>query len=154
MVPPIRPANRHDLDGLVLLLQQLFSIEKDFDFAADKQRKGLELLLDSTSAVIMVATENHSVIGMATAQLVISTAEGGPSLLVEDVVVQPSRQHQGIGARLLRALGGWGAERGAERMQLLADLTNSSALDFYRHLGWRQTRLICLRKFHHEKDGT
>lgn len=150
----IRLAKHEDLYGMLLLLQQLFSIEEDFDFDALRQRRGLELLLDSTSSVVMVAEEQHSVIGMGTAQLVISTSEGGPSLLVEDVVVMPSWQNQDIGSTLLQAVGDWGADRGARRMQLLADQTNSPALAFYNHRGWQQTQLICLRKFHNEKDRT
>jgi GNAT superfamily N-acetyltransferase len=153
MFPIIQPAVLQDLDDMVLLLQQLFGIEKDFHFDADRQRKGLELLLDSTRSVIMVAKEQDSVIGMATGQLVISTAEGGPSLLVEDVVVKVSRQNEGIGSKLLQGLGEWGAERGAGRMQLLADRTNSSALNFYHRQGWQLTQLICLRKFHSDKEG-
>ncbi len=143
----IRPAGYEDLSEMLLLLQQLFGIEEDFSFDALKQEKGLKLLLDSASSVIMVAEKQHAVVGMATAQLVISTSEGGPSLLIEDVVVKPSRQKQGIGTELLQALGDWGAERGAGRMQLLADQTNSPALAFYKHQGWQQTQLICLRKF-------
>jgi len=144
----IRPATRDDFNDMLLLLQQLFGIEEDFYFDAVQQRKGLELLLDSENAVVMVAEKQDSVIAMATAQLVISTAEGGPSLLVEDVVVMPSWQKQGIGSRLLQALGDWGSGRGARRMQLLADKTNSPAIDFYHRIGWQQTQLICLRKFH------
>jgi GNAT superfamily N-acetyltransferase len=144
----IRPATRDDFNDMLLLLQQLFGIEEDFYFDAVQQRKGLELLLDSENAVIMVAEKQDSVIAMGTAQLVISTAEGGPSLLVEDVVVMPSWQKQGIGSRLLQALGDWGSDRGARRMQLLADKTNSPAIDFYHRIGWQQTQLICLRKFH------
>ncbi len=147
MFPVIQPAEAQDLDDLVMLLKLLFDIEKDFNFEADRQRRGLQLLLDSPGAVIMVAKERNCVIGMATGQLVISTAEGGPSLLVEDVVVQTFHQNLGIGSRLLQALADWGLARGAGRMQLLADLTNYPALDFYRRKGWRQTQLICLRKF-------
>jgi len=132
---------------MVLLLRQLFAIEEDFSFDADRQLKGLELLLDSANGVIIVAVEKQAVVGMGSGQLVISTAEGGPSLLVEDVVVQPSRQGRGIGTRLLQTLGEWGAKRGAGRMQLLADRHNAVALDFYHRRSWQQTQLICLRKF-------
>ncbi len=147
----IRPATQNDLKDMLLLLQQLFGIEEDFSFDAVRQRKGMELLLDSGSGIILVAEKQDAVIAMGTAQLVISTAEGGPSLLVEDVVVKPSWQKQGIGSGLLQALGDWGADRGARRMQLLADRTNAPAIDFYHRIGWQQTQLICLRKFHHSK---
>ena len=156
----IRPAEQEDIGDMLLLLQQLFGIEEDFCFDAARQRKGLELLLDSPSSAVMVAEKQESVIGlitligMGTAQLVISTAEGGPSLLIEDVVVKPSWQNQGIGSKLLQALGDWGMTRGASRLQLLADKTNSPALEFYHRGGWQQTQLICLRKFHSERDRT
>lgn len=150
----IQPAQRQDLDDMVLLLQQLFGIEEDFAFDAEKQKKGLELLLQSPRAVIMVAKEDNRVIAMGTGQLVISTAEGGPSLVVEDVVVKPSRQKRGIGGQLLQVLGDWGATKGARRMQLLADRTNAPALGFYQHEDWQQTQLICLRKFHRERSST
>ena len=150
----IRPAKREDLEPMLLLLQQLFGIEEDFCFDAARQRKGLELLLDSPSSAIIVAEKQDLVIAMGTAQLVISTAEGRPSLLVEDVVVKPSWQKQGIGSQLLQTLADWGADKGARRMQLLADRTNFPALDFYHRDGWQQTQLICLRKFHSERNRT
>lgn len=148
----IRPAKRQDIDDMLLLLQQLFGIEEDFQFDAVRQSRGLELLLDSSNGIIMVAEEQGSVIAMGTAQLVISTSEGRPSLLIEDVVVKPSWHKQGIGSKILQKLGDWGANKGARRMQLLADQTNSPALNFYHQQGWQQTLLICLRKFHSERD--
>jgi GNAT superfamily N-acetyltransferase len=75
-------------------------------------------------------------------------------LLIEDVVVMPSRQKRGIGSKLLQALGDWGVERGARRMQLLADQSNSPALDFYYNQGWQKTQLICLRQFRQQEEKT
>lgn len=144
----IRPATPADFNDMLLLLQQLFEIEEDFTFDPVQQKKGLQLLLDSASAVIIVAEKQDSVVAMGTGQLIISSSEGGTSLLVEDVVVKPSWQKQGIGSKLLQSLGDWGADRGARRMQLLADKTNSQAIGFYHRIGWQQTQLICLRKFH------
>ncbi len=143
----IRPAGLSDTQAMVQLLHQLFTVETDFDFSAERQQKGLELLLEAPTAVVMVAEEDGTVVGMATAQLVISTAEGGPSLLVEDLVVEPTCRNKGLGSALLTALAEWGARRGANRMQLLADRTNAPALNFYRQKGWRETQLICLRKY-------
>ena len=143
----IRLAVQSDIPAMVALLHRLFTIEADFQFSAERQHRGLELLLGSGTAAIMVAEEESEVVGMVSAQLVISTAEGGPSLLIEDLVVAANRQSQGIGTALLLAVEEWGSAKGADRMQLLADRTNLPALDFYRRKGWRATQLICLRKY-------
>lgn len=143
----IRQATAADIDQLVSLLRYLFGIEEDFRFEAERQADGLRLLLDSPGAVVMAAADNGVVVGMATGQLLISTAEGGPSLLVEDLVVTPSFHGRGIGAALLDALTAWGRLHGAGRLQLLADRNNHHALLFYQKRGWRQTRLICLRRY-------
>jgi GNAT superfamily N-acetyltransferase len=83
---------------------------------------------------------------MASIQTLISTAEGGPVGLVEDVVVAKSWRGRGIGQNLLEALGDWARQHGLTRLQLLADRHNRNALDFYAKDGWQPTALICLRK--------
>ena len=144
----IRPATNDDLPDLLALLEQLFSIEEDFLFDAEKQIRGLELLIHQENGQIMVAEVDARVVGMATGQLLVSTAEGNLALLVEDVVVSPAHQGQGLGSALLQAVGDWGRAFGAVRMQLLADLENGRALEFYKKHKWRKTQLICLRKYH------
>ena len=142
----IRRAREEDLTGLVFLLEVLFSIEEDFSFNADKQRRGLKLLLHRPEAVVLVAERAGRIIGMCTAQLLISTAEGGLSALVEDVVILPAWQAQGTGRRLMETIAEWSALQGATRIQLLADRNNSRALGFYHHIGYQTTDLICLRR--------
>lgn len=141
-----RQALGADISTLLQLLHQLFTIEEDFTFDPDRQKEGLELLMDKPEAVIMVAEKDGEVIGMATGQEVISTAEGGPALLVEDVVVARAWQRNGIGSALIREVGFWGKQQGATRMQLFTDRNNEPALCFYRNNYWQKTALICLRK--------
>lgn len=143
----IRPARFTDIEELSALLYLLFSIEEDFVFNEELQRRGLQLMLDNAFCCIMVAEVNGRVIGMCTGQLTVSTAEGGPALLVEDVVVNQEWQGRGIGRSLMDRLGAWAAEKGVVRLQLLADRNNKPALDFYAKNGWRTTELICLRKY-------
>jgi len=145
-VAPVRPACREDLLGLVGLLESLFSIEEDFVVDADKQRRGLELMLNNGRGCILVAeSADRTVVGMCSGQLTVSTAEGGPAVLIEDMVVREDWRGQGIGARLMDGISVWAAENEAVRLQLLADRKNLPALEFYKHLGWEQTQLICLR---------
>ena len=144
--PDIRPANAADLDHMVALLKLLFAIEEDFDFDAGRQRRGLAMLLANEWATILVAEVSEQVVGMCTGQLTISTAEGGPALLIEDVVVGPAHRGHGIGANLLSSIAEWATDHGAQRLQLLADRNNEAGLTFYKKLGWQRTELICLRK--------
>lgn len=143
----IRRAQPGDMDRLTSLLKLLFAIEADFTFDEKRQQQGLNLLLQSNTCCIMVADIGGEVVGMCTGQLLISTAEGGPALWVEDVVVAEEYRRQGIGSMLLDGLAEWAREQGAFRMQLLADLTNKAGLDFYCNKGWQQTQCICLRKW-------
>ena len=144
--PIIRGAVPADVDALLPLLRDLFSIEEDFVFQADQQRRGLVMLLAVKNAQVLVAETDGHIIGMCTGQLTISTAEGGPSMLVEDVVVRQDARRRGTGRRLLDAIVRWGEQQGASRMQLLADRHNTPALRFYERLGWKTTNLICLKK--------
>jgi GNAT superfamily N-acetyltransferase len=143
----IRGATTADLPALVRLIGALFSIEADFAPDPDRQRAGLRLLLtDPLRCAVIVAERAGEVVGMVTGQLVASTAEGALSALVEDMIVDAPARGAGIGAALLRAIEAWARERGATRLQLLADRENAPALGFYARMGWRTTRLVALRR--------
>ena len=148
----IEPANADDIPQLVDFLKELFNIELDFTADASLQQRGLELLLAEMAAgghaVVMVARDPAGqVVGMATAQLVISTSEGAPSAWIEDVVVHRDRRRQGIARLLVDAILVWAQERGATRAQLVMDTANASAELFYNGLGWDQTHLKVRRHF-------
>ena len=144
----IRTAKPSDIPQLVELLKALFTIEADFDFDQEKQACGLNLLLNSDKDCILVAelVSDNKVLGMCTVQTLISTAEGGPVGLLEDLVVAAEFRHQGIGAQLLAEAVNWAECQGLKRLQLLADKNNLPALNFYQKQGWNSTQLVCLRK--------
>jgi GNAT superfamily N-acetyltransferase len=144
----IRPASSADLPVLVRLLGDLFSIEADFVPDPERQRLGLALMLADPRrrAVLVAERRTAQVIGMVSGQLLVSTAEGGLSVLVEDMVVDGAERGRGVGKALLSAMEGWAAERGATRLQLLADRENAPALAFYDRSGWSTTKLVCLRR--------
>lgn len=143
----IRTAEAADLDSLVSLLALLFAIEEDFVFDEPRQRLGLALMLANERGCVLVAEAAGRVIGMCSGQLLVSTAEGGLSLLVEDVVVDEQWRGRRIGRLLMAAISDWARAKKVSRLQLLADRNNVPALDFYRSLGWQTTELICLRTF-------
>ena len=143
----IRNARGADIPAMIELLSELFSIESDFSIDSSAQRKGLAALLNTTEkTVVKVAVEEDCVVGMVTGQVVISTAEGGNSMLVEDLVVKPGCRGRGIGSALLADIEESAQDRQCLRMQLLADKRNTAALKFYAGRNWSRTHMITVRK--------
>jgi GNAT superfamily N-acetyltransferase len=142
-------AKSTDINDLVRLLSVLFSIEKDFNPDTSKQQNALQLILkNKATATIQVArNKTGTVIGMVSAQLVISTAEGAASAWVEDMVIEATYRSQGIGKQLLENIGIWAKNKGATRAQLLVDIENIDAIGYYAHLHWETTQLQARRRF-------
>ncbi len=141
-------ARTSDVPRLVELLLDLFGTELDFTADPTSQTRGLELLVaqaDGRSRVLVARDADGMAIGMGSAQLVISTAEGAPSAWIEDIVVHRDRRKEGIGRAVLDALLAWARERGATRAQLVADRENVPAELFYNALGWKTTQLTVRR---------
>ena len=129
------------------LLAVLFTIESDFTPNKEKQVRGLSALIGDPSGktLVLAAINNGIVIGMATVQTLISTAEGGRVGLIEDVIVDKGHRRMGIGTLLLKELVHWSRKARLKRLQLLVDLDNQPALDFYSSQRWLSTRFVCTR---------
>ena len=141
----IRKGEKKDLETLISFLHELFSMEDDFASDAERQRTGLQLLLaDPYLRAVFVADADGSPVGMVTAQLVVSTAEGGFSVLLEDLYVHDRFRRMGIASQLLERIIAWGGRRGALRVQLVADARNDTALRFYGQAGLFSSRMTAL----------
>jgi GNAT superfamily N-acetyltransferase len=130
------------------LLAELFSIESDFVPDREKQARGLNALIMAPpgKTLLLVAVNDVRVVGMSTVQTLISTAEGGQVGLIEDVIVERECRSMGIGSLLFEGIVVWSKRAGLKRLQLLADLDNQRALDFYSSRGLTRTHLTCLRR--------
>ena len=150
----IRAAKAADVPAMAGLLAELFAIETEFTVDRAKQERALRMIIERASAAAWVAEcgggggggGGGQVVGMVTAQTVVSTAEGGESVWIEDVVVRDGWRGKGIGRRLVQAVEQWCAGRGVTRMQLLADGSNDGAMEFYPKRGWTRTGMVAFRK--------
>ena len=144
----IRQGRLSDIPELVNLLKELFTIEEDFDVDPAKQRAGLKMFLDSgaDARILLIAESEGEVIGMCSAQTLISTAEGARAAMIEDMIVKAEYRGQGIGKQLMDEITAWAKGLRITRLQLLADKNNSRAIWFYRKNLWENTQLICLRR--------
>lgn len=138
-----------DIPDLISLLSVLFGIEKDFAADFTKQENGLALILKTPALASIQVARNSTgkAIGMVSAQLVISTAQGSASAWIEDMVIDAEFRGCGIGRQLLQNTLDWAKSKGATRAQLLVDIENTEALGYYQHLNWESTQLQARRVF-------
>lgn len=140
-------ATAADLPQLADLLAELLTLESDFKPDREKQLRGLRLILDNTVlGRLFVVRDGERVLGMANALITVSTAEGGYVLLLEDVIMRRGQRGNGLGRKLLEHVLGWATAQDITRVTLLADRDNAAALDFYRKLGFDDSRMRVLRK--------
>ncbi len=144
----IRPAKYSDIPVMCDLLSELFTIESDFSPDRMKQAQGLNILLSGVlcPSVVLVTECSGRVVGMCSAQVLVSTAEGGPAGVIEDLIVRKEYRRNGIGTRLLSAISERLIADKISRLQLLRDADNTKARSFYVANGWGDTRLVCMRK--------
>lgn len=142
----IRLAYSADIPAMVKLLSELFAIEDDFTIDAEKQSRGLELLLQNAQSVVLVAEAPHGVVGMISLQRMISTAMGEYVGIIEDVVVATSTRGYGIGTKLLETAIDEGARREWGRLALGVDLRNTKAIAFYQKYGFEISNMGLMYK--------
>ncbi len=70
----IRDAKIEDVPYMCRLLEELFSIEEDFNPDPIKQERGLKMLIFDNSLDVLVAESENQIIGMITMQHLILTA--------------------------------------------------------------------------------
>ncbi len=136
-----------DLEAMADLLAQLFTLESDFQPEREKQLRGLRLILDNPKiGRLFVLRVDHKTVGMANALITISTAEGCPVLLLEDVIVKAEFRGRHLGRRLVEHVLAWATANGMPRATLLADKDNAPALAFYKRQGFEFSAMRVLRK--------
>lgn len=59
------------------------------------------------------------------------------NLFINSIQVQKAYQGRGLGRRMMDTIDAYASEHGAWAIELLVQYTNTGALGFYRHLGYR-----------------
>ncbi|MCX6074898.1 MAG: GNAT family N-acetyltransferase [Campylobacterales bacterium] len=137
----IRQANYNDISAMAQLLSELFTIEDDFVIDTNKQICGLQLLLQHSDTIVLVAETSEHLIGMVSMQPLISTAMGEWVGLIEDMIVTSDFRRMGIGKLLLGAMIEESKRLGYGRLALGADIRNESAIAFYRTFGFETSNM-------------
>jgi GNAT superfamily N-acetyltransferase len=139
-------ADAADIEAMAGLLGELFALESDFRPQREKQLAALRWILDHPAhGRLFVLRDRDRVAGMANALISISTAEGGPVLILEDVTVTGSHRGGGHGRRLVEHVIAWARNEGMSRVMLLADKGNAAALAFHESPGFQESAMLVRR---------
>ena len=142
----IEPATIEDLSELTDLVMSLMAIEADFKPDAEKQRHGLQLILEQPSrGRIFVLRNDHKVIGMVNLLFTISTAEGGFVILMEDVIIAKEHRGQGYGTRLVNYVKEFADKKDFRRITLLTDRVSEQSQRFFARNGFVLSHMVPMR---------
>ncbi len=134
-----RFATERDVDALVNLEQATFDTDRF-------TRKQIASLLAKSHAFTIVACDGAAIIGAAC--VLWRRSRSGARLY--NLAVHPSRQGQGLGARLLTKCECEAVTRGCQRMFLEVRIDNHGGIEFYKRHGYVVVRTI--RAYY--EDGT
>lgn len=137
----IRQATIDDVNELSDLISGPSSVENTFATENRKRKNALFMLMDNDAAVIYVAEIENRIVGMIIGQLVISTAAGGYSVLLEDLCIMKGLKKRGVRDALLHVLESWGKKKQSRSMQLVTEAVTHQGLAFFRKSGFELSRL-------------
>jgi len=136
----------NELPELIELLNDLFT--QDIEFAPDynKQKTGLEAIIQNPEiGEILVLKVDDRIVGMVSLLYSISTALGGKVAIIEDMIIRKDYRGKGIGKELLAQAIAFSKKRDCLRLTLLTDFNNDVAIRFYRQFGFKQSEMIPMR---------
>lgn len=146
MTKQITLATLDELDELVDLLDVLFCQDIEFEPNHEKQRAGLEQIINNPEiGEILVMKTDGKVIGMVSLLYSISTALGGKVAILEDMVMAKDFREKGLGKELLHEAIAFAQKRRCLRITLLTDFDNEAAIKFYQSAGFSLSKMIPLR---------
>ena len=143
-----RVANSLDIPNLSKLLNELFSLEKEFIPNETLQKNALETIInDEKIGNILVCTYENRVVAMVNLLYSFSTALGSRVVILEDMIVSNEYRDKNIGSKLLEFAKEFAKSKGIERITLLTDDDNFKAHKFYEKNGFKKSSMVVFRTF-------
>ena len=146
MKKEISIATVEDIDGLIRLLNILFSQDIEFEPNLEKQSAGLcKIISNPAIGEILVLKIDGRIIGMVSLLYSVSTALGGKVAILEDMIIDNDFRNRRLGTELLNEAIGYSRENGCLRITLLTDYNNDPAIHFYKGFGFAKSPMIPMR---------
>ncbi len=146
-----RIAKEEDIKSLLKLLNELFSLEKEFIPNETLQIKALETIIkDEKVGHIIVCEVENKIVAMVNLLYSISTALGNRVVILEDMIVSSEARDKKVGSKLLDFAKEFAKSKGIKRITLLTDDDNFKAHRFYEKNGFKKSSMIVFRSFLNE----
>lgn len=141
-------AKNEDILSLCKLLNELFSLEKEFSPNETLQKKALETILnDEKIGHILVCEVDEKIVAMVNILYSFSTALGNKVAILEDMIVLKKFRKQNIGTKLLSFAKEFALKQNCQRITLLTDDDNFLAHHFYEKNGLKKSSMVVFRGF-------
>ena len=142
----IRIAAKSDINELVGLLNDLFTQDIEFEPNYDKQKNGLERIIENPEIgeILLLKTE-EKIVGMVSLLYTVSTALGGKVAILEDMIISKAYRKNGFGKLLLNEAISLSKNRNCLRLTLLTDYNNNIAIHVYESFGFKKSEMIPMR---------
>jgi hypothetical protein len=103
-------------------------------------RKDIAFARRNPHSTLLVAETEGDVVAT------VMVGEDGHRGWVYYVAADPIHQGKGLGRAMMSAAEDWLTKRGVWKLQLLVRAENAKVIEFYEHLGYRDTSTVCLQK--------
>lgn len=136
----IRPADSYDVEEMAKLLA--CNTGTPAGKVADRKRlvKGLTMMIGSSEErLALIAEKKDAIVGLVTAQIMVSASEGGLVAVAGELTVAKSCKCNPVDVRLLSAVEGWARSLGALHTYLVCGKLPSEEATRYEEAGWKKT---------------
>jgi ribosomal protein S18 acetylase RimI-like enzyme len=146
----IRRARPEDDASIAELMEQLEAVAHGTVGPGLKARFTQILALDHHG--LWVAETEEGVAGLVTASLRPTVYHSGPSVLIDELVVDARMRGRGVGRALVEAAVAWALDRGASEVEVSTEIGNEAAQAFYRRCGFRSEAMLLELELHEHSE--
>lgn len=142
----VSQATNKDIQSITQLLEILFTQEADFEPQPEKQAQAIaDIISHPEKGHFLLLRHQQQIIGAVSLLYIPSTAMGGQSALLEDMIIRPDFRGKGYGRQLLNAAVEFAQQQGCLRLTLLTDKSNTIAQKMYQQLGFEYSAMLPMR---------
>lgn len=135
----VRQAETGDVGDIARLIGQLRSAE---DLEGEPDADAVRAYLAEDGVRAFVATDHGAVVGVVTVRTVADLFHGGPSALVQELVIDAGSRGAGHGGALLDAAVDFARSRGCAEIGVSTGADNTAARRLYESRGFEEEGVV------------